>query len=92
MSITPPNVLAAGYVQILNDADSVNRGVYVDWIRVRRYAANEPVCVIGSEENSNLYSTLWNTSSLPGGNYTITVSTEGDSGQTNTSCVMVAVT
>ena len=91
-SITPSNVLAAGYVQILNDADAADRGGYIDWIRVRKCTTSEPVCVIGSEENSNLYSTLWNTSSLPGGNYTITVSAEDDAGQTNTSCVMVAVT
>jgi hypothetical protein len=92
MSITTSNVLAAGYVQILNDADGVNRGVYVDWIRVRKHTTSEPVCVIGSEENSTLYSTLWNTSSLPGGNYMISVSAEDNAGQTNTSCVMVAVT
>lgn len=89
ISITPPNVLTAGYVQIMNDADGVNRGVYVDWIRVRRYAANEPVCVVGSEEDSDLYLALRNTSSLPGGNYTISVFAEDDSGQTNTSCVAV---
>ncbi|MEA1906512.1 MAG: DUF2341 domain-containing protein, partial [Euryarchaeota archaeon] len=91
-SITPSNVLVAGYVQILNDADAADRGVYIDWIRIRKYTTSEPVCVIGSEESSNLYSTLWNTSSLPGGNYTITISAEDDAGQGNTSCVMVAVT
>ena len=89
MSITPPNVLAAGHVQILNDADSVDRGVYVDWIRVRRHAANKPVCVVGSEENSDRYSALWNASTRPCGNYTISISAEDGSGQTNTSCVTV---
>jgi len=92
MSITPSNVLATGYVQMLNDANGVNRGVYVDWIRVRKHTTSEPVCVIGSEENINLYLTLWNTASLQGGNYTISVSAEDNAGQMNTSCVMVAVT
>ncbi len=62
--------------------------VYRHYIR-SRCASTPPDTIIGLEEGVNLYMTSWNTPSLPGGNYTITVSAEDDSGQGNTSCVSV---
>jgi len=47
LTINPTNVINEGYIQIFNDADSSSRGVYVDWIRVRKYADPEPTTELG---------------------------------------------
>ncbi len=45
--------LTVGQIMMHIDPDSTSRGVYVDWIRVRKYVYPEPVANVGEEESGS---------------------------------------
>ena len=80
-----PVYLWLGYFTGSNAGNADIDDVTVEWVRVRRYAKTVPTVAVGSEESSGsaMYHTTWNTSTLPAGNYTITISANDNANQTS---------
>ncbi|ODS35073.1 hypothetical protein BEH94_03890 [Candidatus Altiarchaeales archaeon WOR_SM1_SCG] len=52
VTVSTPNILSSGYVQLLTDTDYPDgQGFYVDWIIIHKHAASEPtISSFGAEE------------------------------------------